>query len=96
MQHLCLFLVDVSNRYRARVGCFSTKNEKYNSEKWIQGPKDTEAWPLSREHTNSPDYPVVYELSACANQSPVGFIPYTRLHIIQILTAYQKIIKLVA
>lgn len=65
-------------------------------EKWIQGPKDAEAWPLSREQTNPPDYPVVYELSACANQSPVGFIPYTRLCVIQILTAYQKIIKLVA
>lgn len=57
-------------------------------ENWIRGPKDAEAWPLSRKHTNSPDHPVVYEWSVCANQSPVGFIPYTRLHIIQILTAY--------
>lgn len=64
-------------------------------ESWIQGPRDIEAWPLSREHTNSPDYPVVYELSACAYQSPVGFIPHSKRHIIQILTAYHKIIKLV-
>lgn len=81
-QHLHLTLADVSNGYRAGVRYFSTENKKYMMENSIQGSKNVDPWPLSRERTHK-----LFRLSsglwivAWANLSPVGFVPYIRVHI---------------